>query len=180
MLLNSGGDGLSLVPPAPAGTYVANNLAVTVNGVVNGDYPTGPDQIVDGNLYWRVDGTGGDDLLGNAATVPAFSRATGLERDGVGEAAGKGSDPASPASGWTSPAPPPAAGSCVPAPRSSSRPTSCCGGGAGDRRRDRHPGPPAPGPPARHQVLPGTSGPPYGTDAASYEDFPFVPGAPAR
>jgi hypothetical protein len=181
VLLNSDGDGLNLVPPAPAGTYVANNLAVTVNGVVNGDYPTGPDQIVDGNLYWRVDGAGGDDLLADAATVPAFSRATGLERDGVGEAAGKGSDPrfagfrldvARSAAGRWELRP----GSEVFEPADFLLRRGSPAIGAGIDIPD-HP---------RLGRLPDTRSSrdigalPYGTDAASYEGFPFVPGAPAR
>lgn len=181
VLLNHDGDGLNLVPAAPAGTYVANNVAVTVNGVVNGDYPTGPGQIVDGNLYWRLDGDGGDALLASAATVQAFSRATGLERGGVGEAAGKGTDPRfagfrlgvarrgaqrwelRPGSEVFEPAdfllrrgsPAIGAGIAIPAhPRLGRLP---------DTRSSRDIG-----------ALP------YGTDAAEYEGFPFVPGAPAR
>ena len=93
VLLNTDGDGLNLVPAVPGGTYVANNVAVAVNGNVNADYPTGPGQLVDGNLYWKVNGAGGDALLADAATVPAFARATGLERHGIGKAAGRGTDP---------------------------------------------------------------------------------------
>jgi hypothetical protein len=148
---------------------------------VNGDYPTGPDQIVDGNLYWRVDGAGGDDLLADAATVPAFSRATGLERDGVGEAAGKGSDPrfagfrldvARPAAGRWELGP----GSEVFEPADFLLRRGSPAIGAGIAIPD-HP---------RLGRLPDTRSSrdigalPYGTDAASYEGFPFVPGAPAR
>ena len=154
---------------------------MTVNGVVNGGYPTGPGQIVDGNLYWRLDGDGGDALLASAATVQAFSRATGLERGGVGEAAGKGTDPRfagfrlgvarrgaqrwelRPGSEVFEPAdfllrrgsPAIGAGIAIPAhPRLGRLP---------DTRSSRDIG-----------ALP------YGTDAAEYEGFPFVPGAPAR
>jgi hypothetical protein len=181
VLLNHDGDGLNLVPAAPAGTYVANNLAVTVNGMVNDAYPTGPGQVVDGNLYWRVDGAGGDDLLAGYATVPALARATGLERDGVGELAGRGTDPRfagfrldvarrsgprwelRPGSEVAEPAdfllrrgsPAIGAGIAIPAhPRLGRLP---------DTRSSRDIG-----------ALP------YGTDAAEYGGFPFVPGAPAR
>jgi hypothetical protein len=181
VLLNHDGDGLNLVPAAPAGTYVANNLAVTVNGAVNGDYPTGPGQLVDGNLYWRVDGAAGDALLAGQATVKAFSRATGLERHGIGQAPGRGTDPRfagfrldvarrsgqrwelRPASEVVAPAdfllrrgsPAIGAGIAIPDhPRLGRLP---------DTRSSRDIG-----------ALP------YGTDAAAYEGFPFVPGAPAR
>jgi hypothetical protein len=93
VLLNHAGDGINLVPAAPAGTYVANNLAVAVNGRVNGEYPTGPGQIVNGNLYWKVNGAEDGALLSDYDSVPAFADATGLERDGVGEVAGRGTDP---------------------------------------------------------------------------------------
>jgi hypothetical protein len=92
MLLNSGGDGINLVPESAAGTYVANNLAVVVNGRVNGPYPTGPGQVVDGNLYWSMN-PGGGPLLSGYATVPDFSSATGLERHGLGAQAGRGTNP---------------------------------------------------------------------------------------
>jgi hypothetical protein len=181
VLLNHDGDGLNLVPAAPAGTVVANNVAVTVNGAVNGHYPTGPGQIVDGNLYWRVNRAGGDALLAGYATVQAFSRATGLERDGVGEVAGRGTDPRF--AGFRLDVVRPAA------PRWALRPGSevlepadfllrrgSPAIGAGIAIPD-HP---------RLGRLPDTRSSrdigalPYGTDAAEYEGFPFVPGAPPR
>jgi hypothetical protein len=181
VLLNHDGDGLSLVPAAPAGTYVANNLAVTVNGAVNGDYPTGPGQIVDGNLYWRVDGEAGDTLLAGSATVQAFSRATGLERDGVGEAAGRGTDPRF--TGFRLDVVDPAA------PRWELRPASELFAPADFRLRRGSPaigaGIAIPKHP-RLGRLPDTRSSrdigalPYGTAAAEYEGFPFVPDAPAR
>jgi Right handed beta helix region len=93
VLLNSGGDGINLVPASPEGTYVANNLAVVVNGRVNGDYPTGPGQLVDGNLYWSPHPGEDRTLLSDHGTVPAFAAATGLERHGLGKVAGRGTDP---------------------------------------------------------------------------------------
>jgi Right handed beta helix region len=92
VLLDSGGDGINLVPESPAGTYVANNLAVVVNGRANGPYPTGPGQLVDGNLYWSMN-PGEGPLLSDYATVPDFRSATGLERHGLGGEAGRGTNP---------------------------------------------------------------------------------------
>lgn len=181
VLLNHAGDGINLVPPAPDGTYVANNVAVVVNGRVNGDYPTGPGQIVNGNLYWKVNGAAGDSLLADHDTVQAFSRATGLERDGIGKVAGRGTDPRfagfrldvvrpagrrwelRPGSEVVEPtdfllrrgSPAIGAGIAIPVhPRLGRLP---------DTRSSRDIG-----------ALP------YGTDPSEFEGFPFVPDAPAR
>jgi hypothetical protein len=93
VLLNTAGDGLNLVPESPEGTYVANNLAVVVNGPVNDAYPTGPGQIVDGNLYWTMHPTAAGSLLAGYDTVSGFSAATGLERHGLGDRPGQGTNP---------------------------------------------------------------------------------------
>jgi hypothetical protein len=93
VLLNSGGDGINLVPASPEGTYVANNLAVLVNGRVNGPYPTAPGQVVNGNLYWSMNPGPGGVLVSDHATVPELAAATGLERNGLGEVPGQGTDP---------------------------------------------------------------------------------------
>jgi hypothetical protein len=70
VLLNSGGDGINLVPESPAGTYVANNLAVVVNGPVNGSTPTGPGQLFEGNLFWSMHPGGG---AAGQGTDPRFA-----------------------------------------------------------------------------------------------------------
>jgi Right handed beta helix region len=181
VLLNHAGDGLNLVPAAPAGTYVANNVAVVVNGRVNGDYPTGPGQVVNGNLYWKVNGAGGDPLLADSDSVPAFSRATGLERDGIGQVAGRGTDPRF--AGFRLDVVRPAErrwelrpGSEVFEPADFRLRRGSPAIGAGIAIPD-HP---------RLGRLPDTRSSrdigalPYGTDPAEYEGFPFVPDAPAR
>jgi hypothetical protein len=181
VLLNHGGDGLNLIPETPAGTYVANNVAVVVNGPVNGDYPTGPGQIVNGNLYWKANGAGGDPLLADYDTVQAFSRATGLERDGIGEVAGRGTDPRF--AGFRPDVVRPAArrwelrpGSEVFEPADFRLLRGSPAIGAGIAIPD-HP---------RLGRLPDTRSSrdigalPYGIDPAEYESFPFVPDAPAR
>jgi hypothetical protein len=181
VLLNHGGDGLSLIPETPAGTYVANNVAVVVNGPVNGDYPTGPGQIVNGNLYWKANGAGGDPLLVDYDSVPAFFRATGLERDGIGEVAGRGTDPRF--AGFRLDVVRPAArrwelrpGSEVFGPADFLLLRGSPAIGAGIAIPD-HP---------RLGRLPDTRSSrdigalPYGTDPAEFESFPFMPDAPAR
>lgn len=181
VLLNHAGDGISLVPAAPADTYVANNVAVVVNGRVNGDYPTGPGQIVNGNLYWKVNETGDGPLLADHDSVPAFSRATGLERDGIGQVAGRGTDPRfvgfrldvlrSADRRWEL-----RPGSEVLEPADFRLRRGSPAIGAGIAIPD-HP---------RLGRLPDTRSSrdigalPYGTDPAEYEGFPFVPDAPAR
>jgi PKD repeat protein len=94
VMLNSAGGGLNLIPQFPADTYVANNLAVMVNGVVNGGgYRTGPGQIVDGDLYWKMNTVDTAPLLATYDTVAAFRLATGLELNGLGDTPKRGTDP---------------------------------------------------------------------------------------
>jgi hypothetical protein len=181
VLLNHAGDGINLVPAAPAGTYVANNVAVVVNGRVNGDYPTGPGQIVNGNLYWKVNGAGDDPLLAGYDSVPAFSRATGLERDGIGQVAGRGTDPRF--AGFRLDVVRPTE------PRWELRPGSEVFEPADFRLRRGSPaigaGIAIPDHP-RLGRLPDTRSSrdigalPYGTDPGEHQGFPFVPDAPAR
>ena len=181
VLLNHAGDGINLVPPAPDGTYVANNVAVVVNGRVNGDYPTGPGQIVNGNLYWKVNGAAGDSLLADQDTVQAFSRATGLERDGIGKVAGRGTDPRF-------------AGFRLDVVRPAGRRWELRPGSEVVEPTDflLRQGSPAIGAgiaiPVHPRLgrLPDTRSSrdigalPYGTDPSEFEGFPFVPDAPAR
>jgi hypothetical protein len=93
VLLNSAGQGIDITPRRPAGTVCANNILITVNGKVNGDYRTGTGQIVDGNLYWRVNAFEPTDLVDRYDTVPQLFAARGLERSGVGAAPRRGTDP---------------------------------------------------------------------------------------
>lgn len=93
VMLNTAGQGLNLTPKDPAGSTFANNIAVMVNGVVNRDYRTGPGQIVDGNLYWKMNTVDTAPLLSRFDTVAEFSAATGLEKHGIGSEPKRGTNP---------------------------------------------------------------------------------------
>jgi hypothetical protein len=181
VLLNHDGDGINLVPDVPAGTYVANNLAVAVNGRVNDAYPTGPGQVVDGDLYWKVNTADSDPLLSSYDTVPDFASGTGLERSGVGGVAKRGTDPRfanfrldvvdSNQDVWELR---PTSEVFEPADFLLRRDSPAIGAGIAI---PEHP---------RLGRLPDTRDSrdigalPYGVDADEYQVFPFVPGAPGR
>jgi hypothetical protein len=93
VLLNHGGKGVNLTPQFPEGTRVANNILVTINGPVNGTYLTGLDQVVDGNLYWKMNTVDATHLMWSYDTVTQFRSATGLEAHGIGGTAKRGTDP---------------------------------------------------------------------------------------
>ena len=92
VMLNSS-SGMNLVPRIPDYTYVADNLYVMVNGRVQGSYAVGPGQVVDGNLYWKMNTVDSSHLVSSYDTVPALFSATGLEENGLGDVAKRGTDP---------------------------------------------------------------------------------------
>lgn len=93
VVLNSNGGGITPVPGNPNNTTFANNLIVMVNGQVAGSYRKGENQIVDGNLYWKVNTIDARPLLAGFNTVPAFSAATGFEKHGLGQVEKQGTNP---------------------------------------------------------------------------------------
>jgi len=93
VMLNSGKRGMNIVPDIPDNTYVANNLFVMVNGHVQGNYKIGPGQIVNGNLYWKMNAIDSSPLVSNYDTVPALFEATGLEKNGLGDIPRHGTNP---------------------------------------------------------------------------------------
>ncbi len=92
VLLNSS-SGMNIVPRIPDNSFVADNLLVMINGRVQGSYATGPGQIVDGDLYWKMNTVDSTHLVSSYDTVPALSSATGLEENGLGEVVKRGTDP---------------------------------------------------------------------------------------
>jgi hypothetical protein len=84
---------MNIVPEAPDNTYVANNIFVMVNGHVQGHYKLGSGQIVNGNLYWKMNAVDSNPLVSNFDTVPALFSGTGLERNGLGEMPRHGTNP---------------------------------------------------------------------------------------
>jgi len=93
VLLNARGSGVNLVPGTPDNTYVANNLLVIVNGLVQGKYLLGAGQIVDGDLYWKMNNVDTAHLVSSYDTVPALRSAMGLEAHGLGAVVKRGTDP---------------------------------------------------------------------------------------
>lgn len=93
VLLNHGGKGLNFIPKDPTQCRIANNVAVTVNGLVNRDYRGGAGEFVDGNLYWKMNTVDTTPLLSSYTTVTAFNAATGFEAHGLGATARRGTDP---------------------------------------------------------------------------------------
>lgn len=96
VLLNSHDKGMNVVP-GEAGdqndTYVFNNIYVKVNRLVQGPYFTGSGQVVDNNLYWKMNTDDTDPLLDVFDTVPSFSAARGLELHGLGSTPKTGTNP---------------------------------------------------------------------------------------
>jgi hypothetical protein len=93
MLSTGSGQGINITPLRPASTYCANNIMVMVNGRVTGSYRTAAGQIVDGNLYWKVNTVDATSLMASQDTVPALFAATGLEQNGIGSLPRRGTDP---------------------------------------------------------------------------------------
>ncbi len=93
IMLNSGGKGINITPQNPQDTRIANNLMIMVNGAINGSYLTGSGQVVNGDLYWKVNSVDSARLLSSYDTVAAFNAATGLEANGIGSVPKRGTDP---------------------------------------------------------------------------------------
>lgn len=94
VLLNSAGKGIHLGPTLPADGRLANNLMVLVNGRVNDGYHPGIDQVVDGNLYWKMNTVDAERLVDSYDTVPVLASMTNFELHGVGSVPKRGTDPA--------------------------------------------------------------------------------------
>jgi len=93
IMLNTAGKGINITPKYPADTRIANNIMIMVNGRVNGTFRTDSGQVLDGNLYWKVNTVDSDALLSSYDTVPEFNSATGLEANGLGSVPRRGTDP---------------------------------------------------------------------------------------
>ncbi len=94
LLVGSGaGLGLSITPRDVQDARIANNLMMTVNGVVNRDFRTGSGLVLDGDLYWKMNTVDSARLLASYDTVSAFSSSYGLETHGLGAVSKRGTDP---------------------------------------------------------------------------------------
>lgn len=92
VMLNSH-DGIVPVPKYPNGTTFANNIVVMVNGEIIHSYDLGRDQIVDGNLYWRVNRNDTAPLLDGKDTVGELSLKNKAEENSIGDVPKRGTNP---------------------------------------------------------------------------------------
>jgi len=92
-LLGSSGRGVNITPKHPDNTRIANNIIMTVNGPVNGRYRLGRGQIVDGNLYWKINPNDMAPLAWGEDTIQELSKIRGIERRGIGHIPRRGTDP---------------------------------------------------------------------------------------
>jgi hypothetical protein len=93
VMLGSSSQGLNITPQDPADSHTVNNLLIMVNGDVNQTYRRGPGQIVDGNLYWKMNDVDNSHLISAYDTVKSFSADTGLEQHGLGAIPLRGTAP---------------------------------------------------------------------------------------
>jgi hypothetical protein len=91
--LDHSGDGINITPERPDYTYCVDNIMVMVNGSVNGPYRTGPGQVVDGNLYWKMNTQDGAPLADHYNTTAQLFAATGFEQHGLGSVPRRGTNP---------------------------------------------------------------------------------------
>ncbi|HKY31065.1 MAG TPA: PKD domain-containing protein [Candidatus Polarisedimenticolia bacterium] len=93
VMLGSAGKGMNLIPKNPEDSRIANNLLIMINGTVNGSHRTGAGQVLDGNLYWKMNSVDRAPLLNGKSTVGEFAAGTGLELRGLGDVPLRGTDP---------------------------------------------------------------------------------------
>ncbi|QUM75742.1 hypothetical protein HWV00_05580 [Moritella sp. 24] len=91
VMLNSD-DGIVPIPRFPDGSTFANNIVVMVNGEIIESYNLGKDQLIDANLYWKVNTQDNEPLLDGEDTVGDLSL-TGVEENSIGNTPKRGSDP---------------------------------------------------------------------------------------
>jgi hypothetical protein len=93
LLLGSTGRGINLTPKHPEGTRIANNIVMTVNGRANGRYRLAEDQVIDGNIYWKINTADAEHLVWTEDTVRKLSIAKGIEAHGIGDTPKRGTNP---------------------------------------------------------------------------------------
>jgi len=93
ILINTQSKGINLTPQNPAGSILVDNLLVGINDQLNENYLTGAGEVINNNLYWKMNPNDPNHLLGGYDTVPAFSAATGFELNGLGSVPKQGTNP---------------------------------------------------------------------------------------
>nr|WP_319534188.1 right-handed parallel beta-helix repeat-containing protein [uncultured Vibrio sp.] len=92
VMLNSH-KGIVPIPKEPKGSTFANNIVVMINGEIIESYDLDKDQIVDGNLYWKVNEQDDEPLLDGKSTVGDLSLRYGAEQNSIGDIPKRGSNP---------------------------------------------------------------------------------------
>lgn len=92
IMLNSK-SGIVPIPKHPDGSTFANNIVVMINGEIIESYDLGKDQVVDGNLYWKVNERDEEPLLDGEDTVQDLDLPQGIEENSVGDKPKRGSNP---------------------------------------------------------------------------------------
>ena len=88
VMLNSK-SGIVPMPAHPDGSTFANNIVVMVNGEIIKSYNRGLEQLIGGNLYWKVNTRDNKPLLDGKNTVAELS---GIEQNSIGNTAKRGTD----------------------------------------------------------------------------------------
>ncbi len=81
--------GIVPTPTHPDGSTFANNIVVMVNGEIIASYNKGLEQVIDGNLYWKVNTRDSEPLLDGKDTVAELS---GIEQNSIGDTPKRGTD----------------------------------------------------------------------------------------
>ena len=92
IMLNSN-SGLNMTPKFPDGSTVANNILIMINDEIHRSYRLGSSQVIDGNLYWKVNTDNSAPLADGYDTVNELNAALGIEANGIGDTPRQGTDP---------------------------------------------------------------------------------------
>ncbi|NIX78079.1 DUF1565 domain-containing protein [Microvirga terricola] len=93
LLGSSKGRGINITPKHPEDGRIANNILITINGPVMDKYRLGEGQVVDGNLYWKLNTVDSESLAWKFNTVRQLYQAKGIEAQGIGDTPHRGTDP---------------------------------------------------------------------------------------
>jgi hypothetical protein len=94
LVMDGAVDGIAPTVQNSQSTVVANNIFVTLNGPVQpSDHRRGAGQVIDGNLYWKINTRDTTRLIASYDTIPAYAQGTALEQHGLGEAPRRGTNP---------------------------------------------------------------------------------------
>ncbi len=82
--------GVTPTPTNPDGSTFANNIIAMVNNAAVDEYNIGSDQLIDGNLYWKINALDGDALVSGEDSVNELES---IEQRSISSESKGGSDP---------------------------------------------------------------------------------------